>query len=328
MRNLNGGRLRTDKAESAASVKGRLTSCSGMLSWLLGGIQRLPVRPLTLLLPLLVFGAACLAAPKHSVRIGISESLPFYGPQAMEAWGRYLQDRVGRDVQFIVRPSHNDIANLLVQGKLDFAWICPSHYTRHQQDFRLVSMPVFQKRPQYRLMLVAPAYSTPDIQSLQDLRDTVIVFAEPDTNFGSRLIIRALRQLGIEPENYFRRMIFTGDHAKVLYAVASGLAHSGAVINQAWEVFRQADPEAAARLRVIWQSRWRPLPPVVAGPDTDTELLQSFQLAMLGMADTRPGRKILAQLHFDRFIGGDPAVYEKEEQVAVEAADAVPSCPD
>ncbi len=259
-----------------------------------------------------LWGAPAPAQAPEPVRVGIAQALPFYGTRVMAAWRAYLEAGLGREVRFVTRPSHNDILNLLVQQKLDFAWICPSHYTRHGESLRLLATPVFQGRPRYQILLLVPAYSTPELESLTDLRGQVVGFAEPDTNFGSRLVFLALRGQGLDPEPFFRRIVYTGDHRKVLEAVSMGLVHGGAVVNQAWETFRRQRPELAGRMRVIWRSRWRPLPPVVAAQGVDRALAEAFRRLLLDMDGDPQGRQILDALHFDRFVATGPGLYTQD----------------
>jgi len=244
-----------------------------------------------------------------TVRFGVSETLPFFDHRLMSDWGDYLQEQLGREVEVVHRGSHNDIFELLANGDLEFAWICPAIYRRHQTEVSLVVMPLFDGDPNYQMLLLGPADEAAGIDSIEALRDKVVAFAEPDTNFGSNLVERALQGRGIDPDTFFRRTFYTGDHDKVLLAVANGLAHGGAVTNQTWETLRRDDPDTAARLRVVWRSGWRPLPPIVTRPGTSPGLTATLSAQLQGMQDTQEGRRILARLHFDHFIAGDPRLF-------------------
>jgi len=243
------------------------------------------------------------------VRFGVSETLPFFDHRLMSDWGRYLQQQLGHEVELVHRGSHNDIFELLAKGELEFAWICPAIYRRHQAEVGLVAMPLFSDEPHYQMLLLGPADESAGIDAIEALRGKVVAFAEPDTNFGSNLVERALQGRDIDPDAFFRRRFYTGDHDKVLLAVANGLAHAGAVTNQTWETLRVEAPDTAARLRVIWRSGWRPLPPIVSSPDTSAALTASLAAQLQTMQDTPMGRQILARLHFDRFVAGDPGLF-------------------
>jgi phosphonate transport system substrate-binding protein len=253
------------------------------------------------------------AAAQRPLTLGVSESLPYYQPEVMALWGDYLQERLGRRVEMVHRPSHNDIFHLLVRGRLDFAWVCPEHYRQHRQDVELLATPLYQGRPRFRILLLAPAASKGEIDSLPDLKDKVAAFVEPDTNFGNGLIKQALAARGLDPDHFFRRVFYTGDHAKVVYAVAGGLAHGGAVVDRTFDLVTGEDPALKQRLRVIWQSAWRPLPPIVAARHVDPALTSRFLGALEQMNTTRAGQAVLQRLHFERFVPGEEALYQAAE---------------
>ncbi len=266
-------------------------------------------------------------AEKTVLQIGVAESMPFYDAELMGDWKRYLSGRVKRPVEFLHRPSHSDILNLLVQGRLEFAWICPAHFQRHQNKTILVATPVFQGNPRFQALLLAPAGTAAEMDAIEDLRDKVIAFAEPDSNLGSALIKRELRARGEDPHSFFRRVFYTGDHSKVVYAVAEGLAHGGVVMDRTWEVLKEREPEVAARIRVIWRSGWRPMPPIVSGNHADPGARQALREAFVDMAHDPEGQRILGRLHFDRFADGLSQIYEPITMVADAMEDAtLPTC--
>jgi phosphonate transport system substrate-binding protein len=149
----------------------------------------------------------------------------------------------------------------------------------------------------------------PELQGLPDLRGKVIAFAEPDTNLGSAVVERALVRLGAEPQGFFRRVIYTGDHARVIRAVAGGIAHAGAVMDQSWNAVQASDPQLADNLRVIWRSGWRPLPPLVGAPGLSADSASALQRILLEMQADDDGRALLRALGFDRFVIPDPEHY-------------------
>jgi len=283
------------------------------------------LRILWTLLGVCLFATAAQAEPTP-IRFGVSESLPFFDHRLMDDWERYLQQRLGRRVEVVHRASHNDIFNLLARGELEFAWICPAIYRRHQGEVGLVAMPLFQGDPNYQMLLLGPADPSAGIATIEDLRGKVVAFAEPDTNFGSNLVDRALDGRELDPAGFFRRRFYTGDHDKVLQAVAGGLAHAGAVTNQTWETLRGEDPATAGRLRVIWRSGWRPLPPIVAAPTIPPALVAELSRQLRQMQDEPSGRLILARLHFDRFVVGDPELFSADPATTAAGADQYLKC--
>lgn len=255
------------------------------------------------------------AAMGPALRFGVAQVLPFHDPQTLAAWADYLGDKLDRPVHLVHRRSHTEILDLLVQGRLDLAWICPAHFRRHQQRMELIAGPVAQGRQEFQLLVLTPAQGVGEIDSLLDLQSKVIAFAEQDTNLGSAVVERALRRLGAEPEHFFRRVIYTGDHDRVIRAVAGGIAHAGAVMDQAWAAAQRDDPRQSDQLKVIWRSGWRPLPPLVAAPFLTADTTDALRQALTGMERDARGRALLKAFGFDRFVTPDPTQYWSHTEV-------------
>jgi len=270
---------------------------------------------LALALALLAMGH-CLAATGPALRIGVALVMPFHDLRTLSEWAGYLGRKLNRPVHFVHRRSHTEIVDLLMQGRLDVAWICPDHYRRHGERVGLIAGPMAQGRQDFQLLVLAPARGMPELHGLLDLRGKVIAFAEPDTNLGSAVVERALVGLGAEPQGFFRRVIYTGDHARVIRAVAGGIAHAGAVMDQSWTAFQASDPRLADSLRVIWRSGWRPLPPLVGAPTLSADTASALQMALTDMQDDDEGRALLAALGFDRFVIPDPEHYRADAEGA------------
>ena len=268
----------------------------------------------------LLAASSSVAVTGGVLRIGVARALPFHDLRVMAEWADYLERKLDRPVHIVNRRTHTEIVDLLVRGQLDVAWVCPDHYRRYREQLSLIAGPVFQGRQEFQLLVMAPAYGLPELQGLLDLRGKVIAFAEPDTNLGSALVKRALGSLGADPDHFFRRIIYTGDHERVIRAVAGGVAHAGAVMDQAWEVMEARDPPLAAGLRVIWRSGWRPLPPLVGSASLDPSEASAFREALTAMPEDPQGRAVLAALHFERFVTPDPKLYEGDTDPSDPAA--------
>lgn len=276
-----------------------------------GNDAPLRTRPWIWLALLLAWLAAaeCPAASGPALRIGVARVMPFHDLRTLSEWADYLGRKLDRPVHVVHRRSHTEIVDLLMQGRLDLAWICPDHYRRHQQQIEVIAAPVAQGRQDFQLLVLAPARGAPDINGLLDLRGKVMAFSEPDTNLGSAVVERALARSGAKPEGFFRRVIYTGDHERVIRAVANGIAHAGAVMDQAWAAAQSTDPRQAAALRIIWRSGWRPLPPLVSGPSLPKDTATAMRAALTEMGNDAVGRALLADFRFDRFVTPDPDRY-------------------
>ncbi len=146
-----------------------------------------------------------------------------------------------RPVEFVQRDSYRETMDLLRLEKLDFAWICDYPYLHLKQEVRLLAIPLYQGRPYYRSYLIVRKDNS-KVGSMKDLSGSVFAYADPYSNTGYLAPRYEIRQSGHDPRSFFRKTFFTWSHRKVVEAVASGLAHGGAVDSYIWETLAIVEP--------------------------------------------------------------------------------------
>lgn len=221
-------------------------------------------------------------------------------------WSSYLETMLRRPVRFVQRARYRDILALLLERKLDCAWICGYPYVRMRDQLRLLAVPVYAGRPYYRAYLIVPANDT-STHSILDLRGLVFAYSDPDSNSGWLVPRVELKRAGEDPNRFFRKTFYTWGHRKVIEAVAAGLAHGGAVDGYVWESMARQYPGLTAATRVAWRSPEYGFPPVVIRQDA--EGMDKLQQVLVGMTSTSTGRSLLARLNLDSFTFGDEDLY-------------------
>ena len=66
----------------------------------------------------------------QTVRIGTTPVFLDDHRAFLEEWRSYLEQRLERPVVFVQRGSYREISDMVVNGKLDFAWVCGYPYVR------------------------------------------------------------------------------------------------------------------------------------------------------------------------------------------------------
>jgi phosphonate transport system substrate-binding protein len=243
------------------------------------------------------------------VRIGLTPVFLDDQTSFVEDWRNYLERRLGRPVVFLQRSSYRDIMELLLQDKLDFAWVCGYPYVRNEAELGLTAVPVYQGKPLYRAYLIVPATDT-TTRSLSDLRNKLFAYSDVDSNSGYLVVQHELLALGGRPGEYFRRAFFTGAHRKVVEAVAAGVADGGTVDGYVWDVLNEFHPELTSRTRVVTRSESFGFPPLVARRDVNGHTLQQIKGALLSMNQDAEGAALLARLKLDGFTESDPDLFD------------------
>jgi phosphonate transport system substrate-binding protein len=261
----------------------------------------------------LAAGACALAmkaqAQPRVVRVGLTAVFLDDEIRFLLRWRAYLEQRLGRKVEFVQRGRYRETVELLREGHLDAAWICGFPYVRFKSELRLVAVPLFEGKPLYRSYLIVPA-SDGATRSILDLRGKVFAFSDPDSNSGYLYPSFVLRASGEKPEAFFQRTFFTWAHRKVVDAVSSKLAHGGSVDGYVWETLQRGHGALTAGTRVVAKSPEFGHPPIVARANLAPELAQDLRAAFTGMTRDAEGRALLASLNLDGFAPGNEELFD------------------
>ncbi|MDD5057131.1 MAG: PhnD/SsuA/transferrin family substrate-binding protein [Sideroxydans sp.] len=249
------------------------------------------------------------------VRIGLTPVFLDHQVAFNNEWKLYLEKHLGHPVIFIQRGSYREIAELLHDGKLDFAWLSGYPYVRNKDDLQLVAVPLYKRKPLYQSYIIVPA-SDKKTRTIQDLRGKSFAFADPDSNSGYLYIVYLLSKQGENPSTFFSRTFFAWSHVNVIEAVASGLAQGGAVDGYVWDTLVLTHPELTARNRILNRSPQFGSAPFVAGRAVSKAQLTQFQQVLVDMLHDKNGHNLLEQLNLNGFVYADEHLYDAIEQMS------------
>jgi phosphonate transport system substrate-binding protein len=261
-------------------------------------------------LALLMFGAIAPAVQADEpLRIGLTPVFLDDQVGFLHVWRDYLSRKLERPVQFVQRNNYHEIVDLLIDAKIDFAWICGYPYVRHQARLRLLAVPLYLGRPRYQSYVIVPTRDTAT-GSLADLRGKVFAYSDPDSNSGFLYVQHELIRMQARPAGFFAKTFFTWAHRKVVEAVASGLAQGGAVDGYVWETLRIHHPDLTSRTRVVQKSPEFGFPPIAARAGAPAEDFARAQRVLLAMRDDPEGAQILSRLNLDGFVAAQPELFD------------------
>jgi len=267
------------------------------------------------ILAALGIGAWALASKTRAqaqLRIGLTAVFLDDEIRFLLRWRAYLEQRLGRKVEFVQRGRYRETVELLREGHLEAAWICGFPYVRFRRELRLLAVPLFEGKPLYRSYLIVPA-SDSGTRSILDLRGKVFAFSDPDSNSGFLYPNYVLRTAGEPPEAFFKRAFFTWAHRKVVDAVSTKLAHGGSVDGYVWETLRLAPGRLTEGTRVVSRSPEFGHPPIVVRANLAPELAQDLRDAFTGMTRDAEGKALLATLNLDGFALGSDQLFDSIE---------------
>ena len=245
----------------------------------------------------------------QTVRIGTTPVFLDDHRAFLEEWRGYLEQRLERPVVFVQRGSYREISDMVVNGKLDFAWVCGYPYVRYKAGMRLVAVPVFKGKPLYQSYVIVPRADT-TTKSLLDLKGKIYAFSDPLSNSGWLAPQAELKRAGMDSATFFRKTFFTWAHRKVVEAVADGLAQGGSVDGYVWETLNILHPQLTARTRVVQKSVEYGFPPIVARQSISPQALDAMRTVLIRMNRDAAGQDLLKRLNLDGFEAGSDALYE------------------
>lgn len=268
-------------------------------------------RQLLLAAPGCALAGVAWAAPREItrlIRVGLTPAFLHDQHSTLDDWRRYMERKLRRPVEFIRRDRYREAMDLLRLGQLDFAWLCDYPFLHLRNLVRLLAVPLYRGRPYYRSYVVVST-KRPQYRSLADLKGGIFAYADPYSNSGYLSPRYQIRQMGENPATYFRKTFFTWSHRKVVEAVASGLAHGGAVDSFVWDTLAIVEPRLTAKTRIVGQSDEYGFPPLVAHRAVGAGDFAAVQRMLLDMGSDPEGAQLLRRLNLDGFIKGKLALY-------------------
>ncbi|MBW6521465.1 MAG: phosphate/phosphite/phosphonate ABC transporter substrate-binding protein [Desulfoarculaceae bacterium] len=266
-----------------------------------------------------------LAVEQQSLRVAVGGIItPKAGFAYYLQFLNYLGEKLDIHVQFIVRESYAEINRLIMDEKVDLAFVCGGPYVSGHDQFgmELLVAPRSHGGTVYYSYIIIPQESA--AQQWEDLRGKRFVFTDPLSNTGKLVPTYMLARMEETPGSFFADYNFSGSHDKSIKAIAYGLADGAAVDSLIWEYLQVTDPALTARTKVMLKSPPYGIPPVVVRPNLSPELKNELRQIFLTAHLDPQGKEILAKMMIEQFVPIDNAAYDsiREMMSWVEAQDA------
>ena len=221
----------------------------------------------------------------------------------------YLEEKLGQQVELVLRPTYSEINDLIKEQRVDVAFICTLAYVEGIEDsfLELLVVPQMYGASVYYSYLIVPENS--NAVTLGDLRGTDFAFTDPLSNSGYLVPSYQLSLLDETPFSFFSSHIFTYSHDTSILAVSDNIIDGAAVDSLVYDQLIFDDPTLAEKTKVI--ARWGPygIPPVVIRKGLDPQLKDELLNLFLEISKSEDGQEILGKLSIDRFVVASDAIY-------------------
>jgi phosphonate transport system substrate-binding protein len=223
---------------------------------------------------------------------------------------RFIQERIGKKIEYVDRESYAEINEMLRTGKLEAAFVCSGPYVSGRKQFGLellVAPQAYGATVYYSYILVA---KDGPIRSFQDLRGRRFAFTDPLSNTGRLVPTYMLAKMNETPESFFGEVIFTQSHDKSIKAVAQGIVDGAAVDSLIWQYFNSTNPEYTSKTSILMKSPPYAIPPVAVPRNLDPGLKARLKQAFLTAHLDPKGMEILKKMKIDQFVEIDDRAYD------------------
>jgi len=235
------------------------------------------------------------------IRFGLTAVIVTENLRFLDQWSQYLELKMGRKVEFVLRKSYREVMDLLESGGVEFAWICGYPYiqTRKPEFLNLMAVPVYRREPRYRSYIIV--HHDSPYKRFSDLKGKIFAFSDPDSNSGFLYPLALMSEKDENTETFFRQSFFTFDHAETVQAVSERVSDGGAVDSYIWEYLAIFKPEITSKTRIINKSPSFGFPPIVSRLGLDPATVNLMQDTLKNMDKELDGRALLERLKLDSF---------------------------
>ena len=275
--------------------------------------------PISRRLMVLVALGLCLSSPPlraaQPVRIGM---VPDAGAaqvsiEEKEPLRQYLSRAIGQPVELIIPTSYNATIEGLGNRSLDFGYFGGLSYCKAHERFAVIPLVQRDIDRDFHALLITQANSS--IHELRDLKGKRMAFGDINSTSGHMFAVKAMLEVGVDPEKDLKWQRFTGSHAATMQAVASGAADAGSVDQTVYKAMIADGKIDGSKLRVFYTTP--PFPDYVwsARKDIDPALQARFAAAFFNLDPARDAT-VLKILRAQHYVRADDAEYVEMRRVA------------
>jgi phosphonate transport system substrate-binding protein len=265
------------------------------------------------------------AEAEPPIRFGLTAVVLTENLRFLDKWSQYLERKMGRKVEFVLRKSYREVMDLLDSGGIEFAWICGYPYvqTREPESVKLLVVPIYRGEPRYYSYIIVHHESP--YKRFRELRGKSFAFSDPDSNSGFLYPLALMADEGEKPETFFRRTFFTFNHAETIQAVSEQFADGGAVDSYIWEYLAIFRPDITEKTRIIKKSPSFGFPPIVSRLGTNTNTVNLMKITLENMNKDLAGKELLERLKLDGFAHQSDSLFNDIRAMANVVNKSVPN---
>jgi phosphonate transport system substrate-binding protein len=215
--------------------------------------------------------------------------------------GAYLEQQLGMKVEFVPVSDYAAVVEALAADRLDMAWL--GGFTFVQTRLKTGNAIPLVQREQDATFTSKFITGNPAVKSLQDLKGKTFAFGSVSSTSGSLMPRYFMQKDGINPEEFFSRVAYSGAHDATVAWVQAGKVDGGVLNASVWDKLVASGKVDTTKVVVLqttptfYDYNW-----TVRG-NLDPALTAKIQAAFLALDPAKPADKIILDLQAaTRFI--------------------------
>jgi phosphonate transport system substrate-binding protein len=243
------------------------------------------------------------------IRVGLipsedSRAMLASSQQLLEA----LEKNLGMKVQGFVAADYNGVIEAMRAGHIEVAYLGPFSYVLGTSVAAIEAFATAETQKSGRTFYHSQIITRADsgIKDIKDLKGKTFAFVDPSSTSGHLFPKAGLIKLGIDPDTYFGRVLFTGSHDANALAVANKRVDAATIADRIFDAAVQKNLVKREDIHTVWTSDPIPESPTVWRKNLAPELKEKIRTAFLNIKDITWAD----QGKLNRFVATNDAAYD------------------
>ncbi len=222
----------------------------------------------------------------------------------------YISAKLNRPVEMVFKKTYDEMDRLLEMGEVDAAFICSAPYVLNRKRFgaELLAVPQVNGKALYKSFIIV--HKDSNINSFDELEGKTFAFTDPKSNSGRLYPAFRLAKQGRNPEEFFRKYMYSYSHNKSIELVAKKKVDGAAVESLIYQFMQQKDSPYINQTRIIEMSPDFGIPPLVTTPRASNYIKRAVKDVLIQMHREPEGERILASMQVDKFVHAPDSNYD------------------
>lgn len=264
---------------------------------------------------LVIFGTVAHAETVFRVT-AIPDESPTELARKAEPLMNYLSERLGMKVEYTPVTDYAASVEALANKQVDMAWFGGFTFVQAKVRSDDNVVPLIQRVEDETFTSVFIT-TKKNIKELKDLKGKTVSFGSQSSTSGHLMPRSFLLDEGLNPEDDFKRVAYSGAHDATIIAVANGRVDAGALNAKVWDKFVKEGKVDTDKVRVFYTTptyydyNW------TVHKDVPADVQEKLVKAFLDLsADSEPGATILKLQRASGFVETKAENYAGIEKAA------------